>query len=48
MKGSFEKPKMDYKIYFHSPKIVVNEYLMNEKIMDDEEVSTIIIDLGLI
>ena len=39
---------MDYKIYFHSPKIVIDEHLMNERIMNDEEVATIIIDLGLI
>lgn len=48
MQGGYEKPKIDYKIYFHSPKIVINEHLMNERAMEDVEVPTIIIDLGLI
>ena len=39
---------MDLDIYFISPKIIIHETLLNEKLMDSSNADAIIIDLGTI
>lgn len=46
--GKYEKPKTDFSINLHSPKIILSERLLADKIIDQSDIATIIVDLGLI
>lgn len=45
-KGKKERPKLAIDIDFYSPKIIINELLLGEKLMDHDEIASLVLDLG--
>lgn len=46
--GKYEPPKLDLDIYFLSPKIVIHESLLSSRVVNPDEMTSFVVDLGKI